>query len=163
MTATGAVVLLYRFTSRCCVVVPFHAFFCIFLPIASAVPPSFSPLPPRGGWTHLTTGWLNPAGMYVGVVTFSPQVSMISSVLKAAFPDVASQVRRQGGGKGEEDGEEEEEDVVGRVDHATRLLVVPATAACLKLVTVVPGISTVCCCCCCRYCVFIICMRWCGL
>ncbi|CAM9587717.1 unnamed protein product [Scytosiphon promiscuus] len=30
-------------------------------------------------------------GMYVGVVTFSPQVSMISSVLKAAFPDVASQ------------------------------------------------------------------------
>lgn len=34
-----------------------------------------------------------PAGMYVGVVTFSPQVSMISSVLKAAFPDVASQVR----------------------------------------------------------------------
>lgn len=34
--------------------------------------------------------------MYVGVVTFSPQVSMISSVLKAAFPDVASQVRQAG-------------------------------------------------------------------
>ncbi|CAM9361024.1 unnamed protein product [Pylaiella littoralis] len=36
------------------------------------------------------------AGMYVGVVTFSPQVSMISSVLKAAFPDVASQIPIRG-------------------------------------------------------------------
>ncbi|CAN0303290.1 unnamed protein product, partial [Laminaria digitata] len=35
-------------------------------------------------------------GMHLGVVTFSPQVSMISSVLKARFPDVAAQVREGG-------------------------------------------------------------------
>ncbi|CAM9415018.1 unnamed protein product [Ectocarpus sp. 4 AP-2014] len=35
-------------------------------------------------------------GIHVGVVTFSPQVSMISSVLKAAFPHVASQIPIRG-------------------------------------------------------------------
>ncbi|CAM9649982.1 unnamed protein product [Discosporangium mesarthrocarpum] len=34
--------------------------------------------------------------MYLGVVTFSPQVSMISRVLKAAFPDVADQIPIRG-------------------------------------------------------------------
>ncbi|CAN0357044.1 unnamed protein product, partial [Ectocarpus sp. 12 AP-2014] len=35
-------------------------------------------------------------GIHVGVVTFSPQVSMISSVLKVAFPHVASQIPIRG-------------------------------------------------------------------